>query len=324
MSAFSLLAAWGLAAALTFIAGRPAIAALVRAGAVQAVRPDAPARHAEKSGTPTMGGFLVVVAALAAALAVAAGTGRVPGELLGWAAMVALFAVVGGLDDALGIRRRRNLGLRAREKLALQIPGALLLGTYVMARPHLGSVLTFPGTPWRVDLGWAYPLFCTLLVVGMANAVNLTDGLDGLAAGSVAITAGAFAVLIARAGMTSLGMAAAALAGAALGFLWYNAHPARVFMGDVGSQALGAALGVIGALAKMELLTLIIGGVFVAEAFSVILQVAYFKMTGGARLFRMSPIHHHFELSGWTETQTVVRFWIVGALLAALGVGLAS
>lgn len=324
MTAAPLLTAWVLAAGLVLLAGRPVIAALVRAGAVQAVRQDAPARHAEKSGTPTMGGLLIVGAALAAALAVAAGTGHVSGDLLGWAAMVALFALIGGVDDALGIARRQNLGLRAREKLALQIPAALLFGVYAVTRPHLGSAVTFPGTPWRIDLGWAYPMVCVLLVVGMANAVNLTDGLDGLAAGSVAIAAGAFAGLAARAGMAPLGVASAAVAGAALGFLWYNAHPARVFMGDVGSQALGAGLGVIGVLAKMEFLTVIVGGLFVAEALSVILQVAYFKMTGGGRLFRMSPIHHHFELAGWTETQTVVRFWVVGALLAALSMGLAS
>ncbi len=324
MTAAPMLAAWGLAAGLTLAAGRSVIAWLRRAGAVQAVRPDAPARHAEKSGTPTMGGLLIVGAALAAALLAAGGTGHISGALWGWAAVVVLFAAVGGLDDALGIVRRRNLGLRAREKLALQLPVALLLGAYVMTRPQLGSALTFPGTPWRVDLGWAYPVFCALLIVGMANAVNLTDGLDGLAAGSVAIAAGTLVVLTARLGLVPLSVGAAALGGAALGFLWYNAHPARVFMGDVGSQALGAGLGVIGILSKMELLTVIVGGVFVAEALSVMLQVAYFKMTGGGRLFRMSPIHHHFELAGWTETQTVVRFWILGALLAALGVGLGS
>jgi phospho-N-acetylmuramoyl-pentapeptide-transferase len=175
----------------------------------------------------------------------------------------------------------------------------------------------------RVDLAWAYPVFCLLLVIGMANAVNLTDGLDGLAAGSVAISAAALVLLTAHAGAPLLGVVSAAVAGAALGFLWFNAHPARVFMGDVGSQSLGASLAVVGVLAKAELAVLIVGGLFVAEALSVILQVAYFRLTG-RRLFRMSPIHHHYELSGWTETQTVVRFWVCGALLAALGVGLGS
>ncbi len=324
MTATPFLAAWGLAAALTLAAGRPVIAWLVRAGAVQAVREDAPARHAEKAGTPTMGGVLIVGAALAAAAVVAAATGHASRDFLVALGVIALFAAVGGVDDALGVARRRNLGLRAREKLALQIPAALLLGAYVVGQPHLGGGLALPGTAWRVDLGWAYPLFCVLLVVGMVNAVNLTDGLDGLAAGSVAITAATLVVLAARAGAAPLGMVAAAVAGAALGFLWYNAHPAQVFMGDVGSQALGAALAVVGVLAKLELAVLVVGGLFVAEALSVILQVAFFRMTGGGRLFRMSPIHHHFELSGWTETQTVVRFWVLGALLAALGVGLGS
>ncbi len=323
MSPLALVAAWGLAAVLTLAAGRPVIARLVRAGAVQAVREDAPARHAAKAGTPTMGGVLIVGAALLAALGVAAGSGHLSPDLLVAAGITALFAAVGGIDDVLGIARRRNLGLRAREKLALEVPAALLLALYAMRQPHAGSAVALPGTPWRVDLGWAYPALCVLLVVGMANAVNLTDGLDGLAAGSVAIAAGALAVLAGRAGAAPLGILAAATSGAALGFLWYNAHPARVFMGDVGSQALGAALAAVGILARMEVLMLIAGGLFVAEALSVVLQVAYFRVTGGGRLFRMSPIHHHCELSGWTETQTVVRFWVCGALLAAIGVGLA-
>jgi phospho-N-acetylmuramoyl-pentapeptide-transferase len=323
MSGLPFIAAWVLGAGLVLIGGRPVIAWLVRAGAVKSVREDAPARHAGKAGTPTMGGVLIVGAALAAGLSVAAEEGRLSGDLLAAAAMIVLFALVGGVDDAMGITRHRNLGLRAREKLALQVPAALILGVYVLGRSQLGGALAVPGTSWRFDLGWGYPLFCVLLVVGMANAVNLTDGLDGLAAGSVAITSGALVVLAAHAGAAPAGILAAAVAGAALGFLWYNAHPARVFMGDAGSQALGAALAVIAILEKMELVALIVGGLFVAEAVSVILQVAYFRMTGGRRLFRMSPIHHHFELSGWSETQTVVRFWVCGALLAALGLGLA-
>src|SRR5579883_3028722 len=180
------------------------------------------------------------------------------------------------------------------------------------------------GTPARVDLGWLYPVLCMILVVGMANAVNLTDGLDGLAAGSVAIAAAALAVLTGRACAVSVGVIAAAVSGAALGFLWFNAHPARVFMGDVGSQGLGAALAVTGVLGKLEIAMLIVGGLFVVEALSVIAQVAYFRLTGGRRLLRMSPLHHHYELGGWTETQTVVRFWLCGAVLAVLGVGLTS
>ena len=329
----ALAAAWILACVLVVVGGRPLIARLARAGAAQRVREDAVARkmtldpsaaalHAAKAGTPTMGGLLIIGALLAAALAAGAWAGRLGPDLLVGLAAVAVFAAIGALDDALSLVRGRNLGLRAREKFALQIPAALLLGVYVLRQPHLGGALEIPGTPVRWELGWGYPVFCLLLVVGMVNAVNLTDGLDGLAAGTVAIGAGALAVLAVRAGAGPAAVIAAATGGAALGFLWHNAYPAGVFMGDVGSIGLGAALAVAGVLSKREVLMLIVGGVAVAEALSVMLQVAWFKSTGGRRLFRMSPLHHHFELCGWTETQTVVRFWLCGALLAAVGVGL--
>ena len=255
-----LLSAGGLAAAVALAGGAPLVRWLRRAGAIKSIREEAPAAHGRKAGTPTMGGVLIIGALLVAVLVVAPASSGLSPDLLAALGVVLLFAAAGGVDDALGILRRRNLGLRAREKLLLQVPPALLLGVYVLMRSPLGDSLVVPATHVRLHLGWAYPIFCALLVVGMANAVNLTDGLDGLAAGIVA---------------------------------------------------------------KMELAVLIVGGLFVAEALSVILQVACFKATG-RRLFRMSPFHHHFELSGWTETQTVVRFWICGALLAALGVGLGS
>jgi len=317
------LAAGGIAAALTLVGGGPVIGWLRGVGAVQAIRADAPARHGEKAGTPTMGGVLIIGAAVVSALGVGLAALGAPPDLLIALGVIVVFAAIGGADDAIGIARGRNLGLRAREKLLLQIPAPLLLGAYAVAHPHLGSALAVPGTHLSVTLGWGYPLFAMLLVVGMANAVNLTDGLDGLAAGSVAIAALALGVLAARAGAAPVGVLCAAVAGAALGFLWFNAHPAGVFMGDVGSQALGAALAVAAILAKMELAALIVGGVFVAEAVSVILQVTSFRTTG-RRLFRMSPVHHHCELLGWTETQTVVRFWVCGALLAAIGMGLGA
>ncbi len=314
----------GLLAALVALAGGgPVILWLTRAGKVKPVREDAPGRHAEKAGTPTLGGLLILGAAVVAILAVVRMWGGAGKDLAVALGVIGWFAFVGWIDDVLGIARGRSLGLRAREKLALQMPVALALGAYAVWQPHLGSSLTLPGAHLRFDLAWAYLLFCVLLVIGMANAVNLTDGLDGLAAGSVAICAGSLVILTAHAGAPLMGVVCAAVAGAALGFLWFNAYPARIFMGDVGSQALGAALAVVGVLAKAELVVLVVGGLFVAEALSVILQVGYFKMTG-RRFFRMSPIHHHFELSGWTETQTVVRFWVCGALLAALGVGLGS
>ncbi|MHB8732907.1 MAG: phospho-N-acetylmuramoyl-pentapeptide-transferase [bacterium] len=329
----ALAAAWILGALPVVVWGRPFIAWLTRAGAAQRVREDAVARkmtldpsaaalHAAKAGTPTMGGLLIIAALLAAALVAGAAAGWLGADLLVGLAAVAVFAAIGALDDALSLVRGRNLGLRAREKFALQIPAALALGIYVLRQPHLGGALEIPGTGMRWDLGWGYPVVCLILVVGMVNAVNLTDGLDGLAAGTVALGAGALAVLAARAGAGPAAVIAAATGGAALGFLWHNAFPAGVFMGDVGSIGLGAALAVVGVLSKREVLMLIVGGVAVAEAVSVMLQVVWFKATGGRRLFRMSPLHHHFELGGWTETQTVVRFWLCGALLAAVGVGL--
>ncbi|HLW46442.1 MAG TPA: phospho-N-acetylmuramoyl-pentapeptide-transferase [bacterium] len=323
----ALAAAWIFAALVVIAGGRPLIAWLARSGAGKRVREDAPARHAGKAGTPTMGGLLIIAALLLAAGLTGAATGllgptRSATDLGVGLAIVAVFAAVGAIDDALGLARGRNLGLRAREKFALQIPAAFLLGVYVLRQPHLGGAVAIPGTAARWDLGWGYPVFCLVLVVGMVNAVNLTDGLDGLAAGTVAISAGALAAVAAWAGAGPAAVIAAATGGAALGFLWHNAYPAGIFMGDVGSIGLGAALAVAGVLSKREILMLLVAGVAVAEALSVMLQVGWFKMTGGRRLFRMSPIHHHFELSGWTEPQTVVRFWLCGALLAAAGIGL--
>jgi phospho-N-acetylmuramoyl-pentapeptide-transferase len=314
--------AWVLSAGLTLGGGPPLIRALRRRGIVQTVREEAPARHAAKTGTPTMGGLLMIGAALVAAVVAASGAHLPTRHVLTGVVVVALFALVGAVDDLVAVARHRNLGLRAREKLLLHAPLALAFGVYVLRAPDLGGAVSLPGTPLRFDLGWGYPVFSAVVLVGMVNAVNLTDGLDGLAAGTSAIAAGALGVLASRGGALPAAVLAAAVAGAATGFLWHNAHPARVFMGDVGSHGLGAGVAVAGILAKQELLTVLVGGVFVAEALSVALQVVYFRATGGKRLFRMSPIHHHFELSGWTETQTVVRFWVCAALLAAVGVGL--
>ncbi|HXF81213.1 MAG TPA: phospho-N-acetylmuramoyl-pentapeptide-transferase [bacterium] len=307
-----------LAALLALLLGRPAIPYLRALRAEQAIREDAPARHRAKAGTPTMGGIVIIAAVV---LATAAVLRSVSGSVA-FALLVMLgYGAVGGVDDLLKIRRRRNLGLRARERLAAQVALAVALALYVARRSDLGTVLTLPGGgTWT--LGWAYVVFAVLYVVGFANAVNLTDGLDGLAGGTVGIAAAAYAAIAASAGQADLAVYAAAVAGACLGFLWYNAHPAAVIMGDVGSNALGGALAAVAIITKTELLLFVVGLVFVLEAASDILQVAYFKSTGGRRIFRMAPLHHHFELSGWSETQTVVRFWLVGifAALAALAV----
>jgi len=308
-------AAAALAAAITLVLSWWSIPRLRRLHVQQAIREEAPARHQTKAGTPTMGGVIILIAVVIATLAV---TPRLPpGAVLAIAVMLG-YGLVGGVDDLLAIRRRRNLGLRARERLAVHIVLAALIGAYVTRRPDLGTALTVPALG-RWDLGWGYLVFTVFYVVGFANAVNLTDGLDALAGGTVALASAAYAAIALRAGQPELGILSAALAGGCLGFVWFNAHPAAVIMGDVGSNALGAVLAAIAIITKTEFLLFIVGLVFVLEAASVLLQVAYFKSTGGKRLLRMSPLHHHFELSGWTETQTVTRLWIIGAFAALLG-----
>lgn len=310
-----LTAAAATSALLTFVLGRWAIPWLRALRVRQVIRDDAPARHQAKAGTPTMGGLLILAAAVASTLLV------LPGLSLGVAFVVLVmlgYGVVGGIDDLLAVRRGRNLGLRARERLLIQILLAAVVAVYVARQRDLGTALVLPWVgPW--DLGWAYVVFAILYVVGFANAVNLTDGLDGLAGGTVAIASGAYAAIALRVGQPDLSILAAAVSGACLGFVWFNAHPAAVIMGDVGSNALGAGLAAIAIITKTELTLLIVGFVFVLEAASDVLQVAYFKSTGGKRLFRMAPLHHHFELAGWTETQTVMRMWLLAAFAALFG-----
>lgn len=303
------------AALLMLLLGRWGIRQLSRLGVRQQIREVAPARHQEKAGTPTMGGVLILGSLLIASLAV--GQSLTLGAGLTLVVMVG-YGLVGALDDLLAVRRGKNLGLRARERLAVQIPLAIAVGLYVMFRSERGSALILP---WigPVELGWVYPIFAMLYIVGFANAVNITDGLDGLASGTVAVAAAAYAAIAFHQAQTASAVLAAAMAGACLAFVWFNAHPAAVIMGDVGSNALGAGLATVAIITKTEVTLFIVGLVFVIEAASVLLQVAYFKLTGGRRIFRMSPLHHHFELAGWSETQTVMRFWIIGAFAALLG-----
>jgi phospho-N-acetylmuramoyl-pentapeptide-transferase len=304
-----------LAALLMFAAGRFGIPVLQRRGLRKAIREEAPARHQTKAGTPTMGGIFIILAAMLAAVAALQGLPLGPGLAL----LIMLgYGVLGAADDLLGIRRGRNLGLRARERLAVQIPLAVLAALYVAGRPELGTALVLPYYG-DLDLGWGYVLFAILYVVFFANAVNLTDGLDGLAGGTVGIASAAYAVIALRVGQPEMAVLAAAVAGSCLGFVWFNAYPAAVIMGDVGSNALGAVLAAMAIITKTELTLAVVGAVFVVEGASVLLQVGYFKSTGGRRLFRMTPIHHHFELAGWTETQTVTRFWLLAGFAALFG-----
>lgn len=304
-----------LAALVMFALGRWGIPHLRRLKFHQRIREEAPVQHRGKAGTPTMGGVLILAAIVFATLVTAPrGSSGLTLALL----IMGAYGAVGAADDLLAIRRQRNLGLRARERLAVQIPLAMVVAVYVMRRPNLGTGLMLPWAG-RIDLGSLYLIFAALYIIGFANAVNLADGLDGLAAGTVAIAAGAYAVIAVRVEQVEMAILAAAVAGASLGFLWFNAHPASIFMGDVGSNALGGVLAAIAMITKTELTLLVVGLVFVLEAASVLVQVGFFKATGGRRLLRMSPLHHHFELSGWTETQTVVRMWLIAAFAALLG-----
>lgn len=307
-----------LAAVLTLALGRWGIPFLRRLNVLQRIREETPSQHRGKAGTPTMGGLLLVPAAAVAALVIAPQTGW--RMLLPLAVMLA-YGAVGAVDDALSIRRRRNLGLRARERLALQVILAAAVAVYVTRHPDLGTAVAIPGIG-LLQLGWLYAAVVVVYIVGFTNAVNLTDGLDGLATGTVAIAAAAYTAIAVRVGRPEVAVLPAAVAGACAGFAWFNTHPASVFMGDVGSNALGAVLAAIAIVTKTEWGLLVVGLVFVLEAASVLLQVAYFKATGGRRIFRMSPLHHHFELSGWTETQTVTRFWLIGVLGALVGMAM--
>ena len=300
---------------MVLLLGRPMIAVLRKVGAGQRVRDDGPKRHMQKEGTPTMGGVLIVGAVLCAAVVGQLWQSRTitieMGVLL--AAMLA-YGCVGVADDWLKIRQGRSLGLRARQKLALQLVVAV---GFVCALAGQRAVGTAQMPPVGRPLTWFWALFWLMAMVGTPNAVNLSDGLDGLAAGLCAVAGAGFAVLAVRAGNAEVALLAAAVVGACLGFLVYNRHPARVFMGDVGSLALGGSLAAMAAWLDSPVALIGFCLVPFAEAGSVIIQVVSFKTTG-KRVFKMSPIHHHFELSGWPETHVVAVFWLVQALAAGV------
>lgn len=280
----------------------------------QVIRQEGPQEHHSKAGTPTMGGLVLLASGLLASL-----WWREPSaDLVAFRLVVILCALLGIVDDLKKVLRNRNLGLRARDKLAAQgLIGLALGGWLVWTQPNPGVVFPLLGF---VGGAWLMWLFAILVTTSTVNAVNLTDGLDGLAGGTSAVALLAYVVVASASGHPGLAVAAAAMAGACLGFLWHNAFPARVFMGDTGSLGLGGAFAALALLTRTEFLLMVIGGVFVAEAVSVILQVAYFKKTGGKRIFRMSPLHHHFEMGGLHEVQVTARFVVVGAALAVLGV----
>ena len=321
------------ALALSLLLGPWAIRTLRRLSVGQNIREVGPQSHQVKAGTPTMGGLLILLAFLASTLLWA----NLQNPFI-WLAVgvTAAFGLIGFSDDFIKVKKRRNLGLTSRTKFLLQTVVAGVAAVVLLALPEkygFEPTLAFPFLKqFAPNLGWFYVPVVMVVLVGASNAVNLTDGLDGLAIGSTLIAAATYAIFTYVAGHSVVAaylqipsipgvgevtIFCAALVGASLGFLWFNSHPAEVFMGDVGSLALGGAIGIVAVLCKQELVLVLVGGLFVLEAGSVIIQVASFKLTG-KRVFRMAPLHHHFELVGWSEPKIIVRFWIVAVLFALL------
>jgi phospho-N-acetylmuramoyl-pentapeptide-transferase len=296
----------------------------------QVIRDDGPKSHLDKAGTPTMGGIIIMFCGVSATLLWA--------DLLNPYIWLVLFvalgnAALGFVDDYRKLVGRNSRGVSARHKLAIQAFIGVVFTTVLVLLPRYPTTLMLPFLKQVApDIGWWYVVFGTLVLTGTANAVNLTDGLDGLATGPSIIAFGVyllFAYLAGHAGLANylkitflpgtgeLAVFCGAMVGALLGFLWFNAYPASIFMGDVGSLALGGSLGAVAVLTKQEMVLLVVGGIFVLETLSVIIQVASFKLIG-RRVFRMAPLHHHFELKGWAEPKVIVRFWIISIILALL------
>jgi phospho-N-acetylmuramoyl-pentapeptide-transferase len=281
----------------------------------QHFREEGPEDHkTKKAGIPTMGGILIFIGMIVPFMIL--GVWSVPSLVL----LLTAFgcAAIGFADDIAKIRMKRSLGLKARGKLMLQLLLAFVVGLVAVRYANIDETIGIPMSDRFIDVGIAYYFVIFLWIAGFSNAVNLTDGLDGLAAGSVAITMLAYTGIAFLTNQPSIGIISASIVGACVGFLWFNSFPAEIFMGDTGSLGLGGAIAAMAMITKTELLLLIIGGIFVAEAASVIIQVISYK-SFQRRIFLMTPIHHHFELMAWSETKIIMRFWIVGGIFAATG-----
>jgi len=297
----------------------------------QYIREDGPQAHHKKTGTPTMGGTLIIFSITLSTLL----WSNLSNYYI-WVLLLVIigYGAIGFTDDYLKQIKKQSGGLSVKQKIIMQSGLALVVGALIYYSPDFSSILTFPFfKKFSPDLGLFYILFTALVIVGTSNAVNLTDGLDGLAIGPAIIVAGTYMILayvtgnvkIADylqinyvAGSGEITVFCGALVGAGLGFLWFNAYPAQVFMGDVGSLSIGGVIGTVAVITKQEFILVIVGGLFVIEALSVIFQVGFFKMTKGRRIFRMAPLHHHFELKGWPEPKVIVRFWIISIALALI------
>ncbi|MEC2053698.1 phospho-N-acetylmuramoyl-pentapeptide-transferase [Peribacillus psychrosaccharolyticus] len=285
----------------------------------QSIRVEGPKSHQKKSGTPTMGGLVILLSVTLATLIMTYKFSEPSVEVYLLLFVMLGFGLLGFLDDFIKVVMKRNLGLTSMQKLIGQIVISVIFYFIYRTSDTFNSEISIPGTDIAFDTGWFYMIIVIFWLVGFSNAVNLTDGLDGLVSGTSAIAFGAFAVLAWNLSQYDVAIFSVAVVGSVLGFLVFNAHPAKVFMGDTGSLALGGAIATIALLTKTELVLIIIGGVFVIETLSVILQVASFK-TRGKRIFKMSPLHHHYELTGWSEWRVVTTFWTVGLLFAILGI----
>ena len=308
---YSILITILVAFVITAILGPVFIPVLRRIKAGQSIREDGPKAHQTKAGTPTMGGLMIILAVVITCISmtIRQGVGSEMGILL---VSFVLCGLIGFCDDFIKVVKKRNLGLTALQKLIFQIVIAVILAVYQSKVSSFGTSIYVPVVKEYIDLGWFYIPFVTFVLVAMVNAVNLTDGLDGLAGGCTAITALFLAITGA-----GIGIFSAAIAGACFGFLLFNRYPAKVFMGDTGSLALGGALAAAAVMMNIELILPVAGGIFVAEVVSDIIQVVSFK-TRGKRIFRMAPLHHHFELGGWKETKVVIVFWTITLLLCIL------
>lgn len=306
--------------------GGPLIKLLKKYRIGKQIRVDGPSSHMVKMGTPTMGGLMTIIPVLLITAALnlpnLRGLDLIGRSILLPMGVMLAYGILGAIDDLAGVRGTRGTGLLARYKFLWQVLIAIIVAIGLHFGLGLRSV-AIPTIPYKIDIGLWYLPIAVFIIVGSTNAVNLTDGLDGLAGGTVAIAFTAYGVIAYLQGQVYLVNFCFTVVGATLAFLWYNAHPAMLFMGDTGSLSLGATLGTVALMTGQWLLLPVVGIIFVAEALSDILQVAYFKLTKGKRIFKMAPIHHHFELKGWSEVQVTLRFWFIAMLAAMLGVALA-
>jgi phospho-N-acetylmuramoyl-pentapeptide-transferase len=303
-------------AILWLMFGAPYIAFLKEKTFGQYIREDGPQSHHAKAGTPTMGGLLIILTVLLAMIGfIFIEPALQTTELFLCLLVLMVFGFLGFTDDIMKITKQKNKGLSGWSKLAVQVITGAAIGLYAMSLNH-GDVSVFGFA--TLHLGWLYPVLAIFIITGASNAYNLTDGLDGLAGGTGFMTFAGFSFLLAS--YPSMMLLSLLLAGGCLGFLAFNRYPAKIFMGDTGSLALGGVMGVMAILGHVEAFLVLLGGVYVLETLSVILQVAYFKLTKGKRLFKMSPLHHHFELSGWKEPTVVITFIVAQALFSVLAV----